>query len=47
MATAAVGGSPIISGIIGVLVLGPLQRKEGVFKKWIIICMAGISFNII
>lgn len=41
LAVAAVGGSPIISGIIGVLVIGPIQRKEGLFKKWIIICMIG------
>lgn len=41
LAVAAVGGSPIISGIIGVLVLGPMQRREGKFKKWIVICMAG------
>lgn len=27
LAVSAVGGSPVISGIIGVLVLGPLQRK--------------------
>ena len=42
-AVAAVGGSPVISGIIGVIVLGPKQRKEGKFKKWIIICMGGTS----
>lgn len=41
MAVVAVGGSPVISGIIGVVVLGPIQRKEGKFKKWIIICMCG------
>lgn len=42
---AAVGGSPIISGIIGVIVMGPRQRKEGLFKKWIVICMVGtLSF---
>lgn len=29
LAVASVGGSPIISGIIGVLVLGPMQRKSG------------------
>ena len=37
----AVGGSPIISGIIGVIVFGPMQKKSKVFKKWIIICMLG------
>lgn len=42
LAVSAVGGSPVVSGIIGVLVLGPLQRKSGAFKKWIIICMCGI-----
>lgn len=41
LAVAAVGGSPVISGIIGVMIIGPLQRKQGVFKKWIIICMCG------
>lgn len=44
LAVAAVGGSPVISGIIGVMVLGPLQRKQGVFKKWIVICMCGNSY---
>ena len=42
LAVAAVGGSPVISGIIGVMVLGPLQRKQGVYKKWIVICMSGM-----
>jgi membrane associated rhomboid family serine protease len=42
LAVAGVGGSPVISGIIGVMILGPLQRREGVFKKWIVICMCGI-----
>lgn len=41
LAVAAVGGSPVISGIIGVMIIGPMQRKQGVFKKWIIICMCG------
>lgn len=41
LAVAAVGGSPVISGIIGVMVIGPMQRKSGVFKKWIVICMLG------
>ena len=36
-----VGGSPVISGIIGVIILGPMQRKSKKFKKWIIICMLG------
>jgi len=27
--------------MIGVLVLGPIQRKSGIFKKWIVICMIG------
>lgn len=45
MAVAAVGGSPIISGILGVIILGPIQRKEGLFKKWIIICMCGTFIN--
>jgi FLVCR family feline leukemia virus subgroup C receptor-related protein len=42
IAVGAVGGSPILSGIIGVIILGPIQRKSGVFKKWIVICMLGI-----
>ena len=29
LAVGAVGGSPIISGIIGVIILGPMQRKSG------------------
>lgn len=41
LAVSLVGGSPVISGIIGVMILGPLQRKEGKFKKWIVICMIG------
>jgi hypothetical protein len=35
------GGAPVLSGIIGVAILGRIQRKEGRFKKWIIICMCG------
>lgn len=41
LTVALVGGAPVISGMIGVFVLGPIQRKSGVFKKWIIICMIG------
>lgn len=41
LAVSAVGGSPVISGIIGVMVIGPIQRRQGKFKKWIIICMLG------
>lgn len=41
MTVTLVGGAPVISGMIGVFVLGPIQRKSGVFKKWIIICMIG------
>jgi membrane associated rhomboid family serine protease len=41
LAVAAVGGSPVISGILGVMILGPMQRKQGLFKKWIVICMCG------
>lgn len=40
-AVSFVGGSPIISGIIGVAILGPMQRRSKVFKKWIVICMMG------
>lgn len=29
LAVGAVGGSPIITGIIGVMILGPIQRKSG------------------
>ena len=43
LAVGAVGGSPIISGIIGVMILGPIQRKSGEFKKYIIFCMLGKS----
>ena len=43
-AVSIVGGSPIISGIIGVIVFSPLQRKSKKFKKWIVICMLGTSF---
>lgn len=46
LAAAAVGGSPVISGIIGVMVLGPMQRKQGVFKKWIVICMSGNLYQL-
>lgn len=42
IAVGAVGGSPIISGIIGVIILGPIQRKSGLFKKWVVICMLGM-----
>jgi Na+/melibiose symporter-like transporter len=41
-----VGGSPVVSGIIGVIILGPLQRKSKKFKKWIVICMIG-NFGLI
>lgn len=47
MAVAAVGGSPIISGIIGVIIIGQLQRKSKTYKKWIIMCMIGSSVAII
>jgi hypothetical protein len=42
LAVGIVGGSPIISGILGVIVFGPRQRKSGKFKKFIVICMIGI-----
>lgn len=41
LAVGAVGGSPVISGILGVIILGPIQRKSGQYKKWILICMIG------
>jgi len=41
-----VGGSPVVSGIIGVIILGPMQRKSKKYKKWIIICMLGTTLNI-
>ena len=47
LAVAAVGGSPVVSGIIGVMVIGPMQRKQGVYKKWIVICMCGNSAPIL
>ena len=43
MVVALVGGSPIISGVVGVIILGPIQRRSGVFKKWVLICMIGSS----
>ena len=43
LAVGFVGGSPVISGIIGVMVIGPLQRKSKKFKKFILICMIGTS----
>ena len=46
LAVAVVGGSPVLSGIIGVIIIGPIQRKSGQFKKWILICMSG-KFQII
>ena len=46
LAVAAVGGSPVISGIIGVMLIGPVQRKQGKLKKWIIICMLGKKYFI-
>ena len=46
IAVGYVGGSPVVSGIIGVIILGPLQRKSGQFKKYIIICMIGTLYAI-
>lgn len=43
LAVGYVGGSPVISGIIGVMVIGPIQRKSKQFKKFILICMVGTS----
>lgn len=45
VAVGYVGGSPIVSGIIGMIILGPMQRKSGKFKKYIIICMIGTSLS--
>jgi FLVCR family feline leukemia virus subgroup C receptor-related protein len=45
-AVSFVGGSPIISGIIGVSIIGPMQRKSGLYRKWILICMLGSSVAI-
>lgn len=47
LAVVCVGGSPIISGIIGVILIGPIQRRSKQFKKWIIICMLGIVEDLI
>lgn len=47
LAVGAVGGSPVISGILGVLIIGPFQRRSGQFKKWIMICMVGKLFIIL
>jgi Na+/melibiose symporter-like transporter len=46
VAVGYVGGSPIVSGIIGIIILGPMQRKSGKFKKFIVICMIGIYHSI-
>lgn len=46
LAVGFVGGSPVVSGIIGVMVLGPMQRKSRKFKKFILICMVGTPFPI-
>jgi len=43
VAVGYVGGSPVVSGIIGVLIIVPMQRKAGKYKKFIIICMIGTS----
>ena len=43
LAVGYVGGSPVVSGIIGVMVIGPIQRKSKQFKKFILICMVGNS----
>ena len=45
-AVSFVGGSPIISGIIGVAIIGPMQMRSGVYKKWVIVCMVGSSIAI-
>jgi hypothetical protein len=45
-AVSFVGGSPILSGILGVVILGPMQRKSNTYKKWILICMCGSSLAI-
>lgn len=36
----------MVSGIIGVIIIGPMQRKSGNFKKYIVICMIGIYWLI-
>jgi Na+/melibiose symporter-like transporter len=46
LAVGVVGGSPVISGIIGVIVIGYFQRKSKKFKKYIIICMIGTNWLI-
>ncbi len=45
LAVGYVGGSPVVSGIIGVMVLGPMQRKSKKFKKFILICMIGRDYS--
>lgn len=44
LAVGIVGGSPVVSGIIGVMIIGPMQRKSKKFKKFILICMIGTFF---
>jgi Na+/melibiose symporter-like transporter len=46
LAVGYVGGSPIVSGILVVMIIGPMQRKSKKFKKFIIICMIGIIYFI-
>ncbi len=46
LAVAAVGGSPILSGIIGIIVFGTIQKKTGKYKRMIQICMCG-TFHLI
>jgi len=46
LAVSIVGGSPVVSGIIGVSIFGPLLKKSGKYKKFIVICMLGIFINI-
>ena len=41
VSVAIIIGSQVVCGVLGVLILGPLQRKSGTFKIWIIVCMCG------
>lgn len=47
LAVALVGGAPVVSGILGVVVIGGFQRRSGVYRKWIIMCMLGSCLAVI
>ena len=44
MVTSLVGATPVLSGILGVIIIASRQKKEKVFIKWIKRCMIGNYF---